>query len=182
MKYYSLALLFSLFLLGSCSTAYRNMQTPDDVYYSDGRPEGALVAESEPEYPSRMKCRDRRWRDINDDFGYGYDPYHYGYCHPYYYNPYYYPFPVFNYIPAPNSTPRYSNLAGYYNNTRTIVNTKTGETSILKSSEAYNNSNRDSRLIRSAGSGASGDSRIYSPSKTSSGSASGQPISRPSRN
>jgi hypothetical protein len=181
MKYSMQLLACLIVVMSSCTTAYRNMQTPDDVYFSDGRPEGILTENSEPEYSTRMKCRDRRWRDLNDDYGCHYDPYHYGYYYPYYYNPYYYPYPVFNFIPIPNSTPHYSNLGGY-NNTRTIVNVKTGQSSILKGADIFNNSNGGG-LIRSVinSAGSSGGGRTYSPTKGSS-TLGGQSIIRPSRN
>lgn len=187
MKYPLFSILFCSICLFSCTTAYRNMQTPDDVYYSTGRPDEGVIEDNTTEYQTRMKCRDRRWRDMDDDFGcgYGYDPYHYGYHTSYYYNPHYYPYPVFWYTPVINSTPRITNLGSYYNTTRTIVNTKTGESTTLKSTESYNNSNTNTRLIRSLGNSgnSSGGERTYSPSGGSSTSfPSGSSISRPSRN
>ena len=180
---YSLPLLVGVItMMASCTTAYRNMQTPDDVYYSDGRPEGLLTETREPEYPTRMKCRDRRWRDMNEDYGCHHDPYHYGYNYPYYYNPYYYPYPVFNYSPAPNNTPHYSNLNGY-NNTRTVINIKSGQSTILRGIDAFNNSNNGGliRSVLNATGSSGGGSRTYSPTKGSS-TLGGQSISRPTRN
>src|SRR6476660_3614723 len=93
--------------LASCHTAYKSGQTPDDLYYSPVKintseqdqqdKDDDRVTSSDPdETRIRMGTRDRRWRDMDRDYGCDctYDPYHYGYNNGYYYNPYYYRGPV----------------------------------------------------------------------------------------
>lgn len=113
------ALLFSALVaaLASCTTAYKNAQTPDDVYYSPAKEltiqdEVRKEEKSRPysrreeryydteEREIRMCAYDRRWRDMNDYYDYdyryrkSYDTYYsYGYNNcscGYNYSPYYY--------------------------------------------------------------------------------------------
>ena len=147
----------------SCSIAYKSGQTPDDVYYSPVR----MVDERDDtedevqrttdrrtdnyeEREIRMATRDRRWRDINDnyDYNYRYDPYRFGYNYGYYYNPYYYNQPVwlpgYVIVNPKNSTPRMTNLGSYNNSTLVTADPKSGQTRWVKSERSYNNSNSNS--------------------------------------
>lgn len=185
--------------LGSCSTAYKSGQTPDDVYFSpvrvveenkdrdeDRRDDRVDVEERE----IRMASRDRRWRDWDSDYDCRYDPYRYGYSYGYYYNPYYYPYPVYSgytFVNPKNTTPRTANLASYNPKTLVVSNPKTGETKWVNSSRPYNTSKQTSnngglvRRILTQSSGSSErntntnsrtDNRTYSPSSSNSGSSS----------
>jgi hypothetical protein len=181
--------------ISSCSTAYKNTQTPDDVYYSPTR----VVEENskqqqvkeEPkkldleEREIRMSAYDRRWRDFDDDYDYRYDPYKYGYSYGYYYNPYYCHYPVFitnMVISNPkNTVPRMTNLGSYSNASYGVSNTKYGSCGYMSSQQPYNNSNTSRYIIRRiltspadnnptrSGNG----TRSYTPSSGSSGSSSG---------
>lgn len=160
--------------IASCSTAYKSGQTPDDVYYSpvrgiderDNREDEVERSDNYEEREIRMATRDRRWRDINDDYDYRYDPYRYGYNYGYYYNPYYYNRPV--YIPGctiinpKNTTPRMTNLGSYNNNVLVVSDPKSGQTKWVKSNRSYNNSNNNGSFVR----------RILTPSSTNSSSGS----------
>ena len=208
--------------ISSCSTAYKSGQTPDDVYYSpvravDERETKEEVRRSDnrtdnyEEREIRMATRDRRWRDINDeyDYNYRYDPYRYGYNYGYYYNPYYYNRPVFlpgyTIVNPKNTTPRSTNLGSYKNPTLVVANNKTGETRWVPANRSYNNSNNTGSFIRrvitpsaTTNSGSnrnntnyeSNNTRTYTPSNNSSNSSSsgsssgssGAPVSRPFRN
>jgi hypothetical protein len=162
--------------IASCSTAYKSGQTPDDVYYSpvrgidekDNREDEEDRSDNYEEREIRMATRDRRWRDINDDYDYRYDPYRYGYNYGYYYNPYYYNRPV--YIPGctiinpKNTTPRMTNLGSYNNNTLVVSDPKSGQTKWVKSTRSYNNSNNNGSFVR----------RILTPSSTNSSAGSGR--------
>lgn len=197
--------------LGSCSTAYKSGQTPDDVYFSpvrtteekndreeDRRDETVNVEDRQ----IRMSTRDRRWRDWDDDYDCRYDPYRYGYSYGYYYNPYYYPYPVYSgytYVNPKNTTPRMTNLAGYNPKTLVVSNPKTGEVKWVNASKSYNNSNstrNNGGFVRKVlntvtdNSSNSNTNRTYNPSSSSSNSSSGSssgsrssgaPVSRPSR-
>lgn len=140
----------------SCSTAYKSGQTPDDVYYSPARAIEENSYRNEVDYRTdnyedraiRMQVIDRRWRYLDMDYDYRYDPYRYGYNYGYYYNPYYYNRPI--YLPGSlivnpkNNTPRMTSL-GSYNNTRLVSSdAKSGHTRWVNSREYINNSN-DSR-------------------------------------
>jgi hypothetical protein len=203
MKSISLLLLIFSFALLSCNSAFKSMQTPDDVYYSVPLQEGIVKVEPEKrsheENYIRMQSRHSTWRNMNNDYTDAYyDPYHYGYNYSYYYNPYYYSFPIFccntclSYSIPANSTPRMTNLGSYYNTSTKIVNSKTGQIQTFTFKDAYNNSNQSSKITRgnlfgnsSSYSGSNeGGGRSYSPSNPrSSGysSGSGSSISRPSR-
>jgi uncharacterized membrane protein YgcG len=161
--------------LTSCTTAYKSAQTPDDVYYSparvgeekqeDNKREQRQDTYTAEESRTRMTIRDRRWRDLNDeyDYSYRYSPYNYSYCnctcnnlYGYYYNPFYYPRPLFQttytYKPTLNSTPRTVNLNGYKNYAQAATyNPKTGSSTVNNNSRItrqrqYNNSNGESRV------------------------------------
>lgn len=94
--------------LGSCSTAYRSGQTPDDVYYSPARERDAYVqvdnrSDNQPDYGRnyrnyddrydsyddrwlRMRVRNRyRWSEFDD---YNWNDYRYNTWTSNYYNPY----------------------------------------------------------------------------------------------
>jgi hypothetical protein len=185
----------------SCNTAYKSGQTPDDVYFSPSRvieentkqeeQNDQATTESIENREIRMKVRDRRWRDLNNDYdcncSCNYHPYKYGYNYGYYYNPYYYPYPV--YMPGTisvnpkNYTPRMANLGGYNTVTTTqITNPKTGVSETVTRQRSYNNNNRsETREIFTPAT----NTRTYTPStsgsNSSSGSSSGRSISRPVR-
>lgn len=208
MKLNLFILAIAAFSLGSCSTAYKSGQTPDDVYFSPVRSvderesrDEVRTYDSRPdayeEREIRMSTRDRRWRDINDDYGYNYryDPYRYGYNYGYYYNPYYYNRPVFlpgyTIVNPKNTTPRTTNLGSYKNSTLEVANNKTGQTRWVPSSRSYNNNNSNNagsfirRVITPAASNNNNNSsrnntnyernntRTYTPSNNSSNSSSG---------
>ena len=191
-----LPILFSAAILGSCATAYKTGQTPDDVYYSPAK----FVEEKKQDRTEtkkadredieiRMCAYDRRWRSFDEDYSYISSPYHHYTCgcsnYSYYYNPYYNIWPVYTtkISPVVNTTPRMVNLNGYtgYNNTA-VANPKTGTGIIWVTPPGrYNNSNRSgfNNFIRQVFSGNSGsnsssssNTRTYSPSTTGSGSSS----------
>lgn len=191
--------------LGSCSTAYRSGQTPDDVYFSpvrvveerterDDRRDHTADTE---ERVIRMSSRDRRWRDWDDDYDCRYDPYRYGYSYGYYYNPYYYPYPVYSgykYVNPKNNTPRMGNLAAYNPKTLVVSDPKTGATKWNNTPKTYNSgSSNNGGFVRriltpSTDRTSSGNTnRTYNPSSGSSSSgssgtrSSGAPVSRPAR-
>lgn len=136
--------------LSSCSTVYKSVQTPDDVYYSPAPPHNDYVSTRTDENKNiyngqsdnvsdRRIINNRRWRRYHDyDYDYGYD---YGY-YPYGYYPYsYYPY---GYSPvyinpktgkaATINTPRKFNLGTYRNPgiippTTSVIDTKTAQPS-----------------------------------------------------
>jgi hypothetical protein len=197
-------LLFAIFatVFASCNTAYKSGQTPDDVYFSPARvveedtkkeeQKDQATTESIEDREIRMKIRDRRWRDLNNDYecncSCNYHPYKYGYSYGYYYNPYYYPYPVYlpntKYINPKNTAIRTTSLGGYNAvTTKTVVNPKTGQTEYIKTDRTYNNSNRNTTREVLTPSGSSSNNRTYTPStNTSSGNTSGgRSVSRPVR-
>ena len=103
--------------VSSCSTIYKNTQTPDDVYYSPARQQSDQVKtntdinESQPTYVSSedieiWSCiRDRRWRLYDSYDAYNY---RYGYGYSLYAKPGMYSVQNFN-------VPRKFNLAAYKN-------------------------------------------------------------------
>ena len=145
MKLTILLLSVSLAALSSCTTAYRTGQTPDDVYYSPGRPQEEYVRnekeeETRPRYDDQyyedrylqMKVRNRsRWSDLDDwyysDYRNRYNVYM-GCCFctnnysPYSYwntnyNPYYQNYAIIKYTRTPlYSKPRNFNLSTYNTN------------------------------------------------------------------
>ena len=125
MKTKSLLLVGLVVVLGSCSTAYRSGQTPDDVYYSPApaASESYIVTNNSNDrdsYSSRnAEERDIR-RGINDpryrstvtfDVGYGYNPFGYN---PFAYNSFgYNPYGYNSFGYNPYSFNNYGN--GFYN-------------------------------------------------------------------
>ena len=206
-----LLLIITVAVFSSCSTAYKSGQTPDDVYYSpvrftdenqDNTKQDEAKTVSAEEIEIRMCSRDRRWRDLDYNYGYQSSPYYYSNCscsnYGYYYNPYYHPWPVYNTkLPTLNSTPRKVNLNAYTGfNNNTVPDPKTGSSNginWIKPSARYNNSNRNSvgniiRSVLSSGnnnSSSSNSNRTYSPSsdnnKSSSGNNNSGTVSRPKR-
>ena len=149
----------------SCSTVYKSGQTPDDLYYSPVRAVEEKVEKKDEvrrdtrydNYEDRaivMSTRDRRWRELDDEYDYNcsYDPYRYGYNHGYYYNPYYYNRPVF--VPGyvivnpKNNTPRMTNLGSYNSSTLVVSDVKGGQSQWIRTNRAYNNSNNAGSFIR----------------------------------
>lgn len=195
-------------ILGSCSTAYKSGQTPDDVYYSpvkytDESQNRDRVEEKNDyrdDYTITMSIRDRRWRDFNDDYDYRNSPYHYCNCkcgnYGYYYNPSYHTWPVYigKVIPV-NTTPRMVNLDAYrgYNSGKTNNPKAASGVTWVEPSTRYNNSNNSSgntsrvRIVPSTSS-SSNETRTYSPSSgnstrgsSNSGSNSSGTVTRPKR-
>ncbi len=91
MKKHILYLIGVVMVFASCSTAYKNTQTPDDMYYSPSSEAGAKqVAASDDRYEQYMNTNDdqylrmrvanrSRWSSI-DDYDYWYDSrYDFGY-------------------------------------------------------------------------------------------------------
>ena len=87
MKTRILLLAISAAFLSSCGTMYKSGQTPDDVYYSPGREQAAVVnREEDPEtrrdnndaYTDdrylRMKSSNQRWSAFDDDYMYWNNP------------------------------------------------------------------------------------------------------------
>ena len=208
--------------IASCSTVYKSGQTPDDLYYSPVRAVEEKVEKKDEvrrdtrydNYEDRaivMSTRDRRWRDLDNDYDYNcsYDPYRYGYNYGYYYNPYYYNRPV--YLPGyvivnpKNNTPRMTNLGSYKSSTLVVSDIKGGPSQWVRTNKAYNNSNNAGSFIRRVITPAVGNlpglintnsrsysgennTRTYSPSSSSSsgssssgGSSSGGSVPRPAR-
>lgn len=202
---------FLLFILSaavfsSCSSSYRNGQTPDDVYYSpvkaveeDTRQEeeySRTTVHAAEDRQIRMSRYDRRWRDFDDDYNCRYDPYRYGYSYGYYYNPYYYPSPVYisgyPVINPKNTTPRMTSLGSYNYTNMVVVNPKSGPSQVIKSQRRYNNSNNSSyirRVITPSNNNNSynpsdNNTRSYTPSNSPSSGGnrgSGTPVTRPGR-
>ncbi|RYY40504.1 MAG: hypothetical protein EOO08_05070 [Chitinophagaceae bacterium] len=110
--------------VASCTTPYKSGQTPDDVYYSPGKPEREYVrvdeqrqerprAETREDRYLRMRVRNRdRWAQFDDYYS---DPYAYRYncwCESnprlawgYYYSPYSPYYHGYAYIPLRPATP-----------------------------------------------------------------------------
>lgn len=87
MKTRILLLAISAAFLSSCGTMYKSGQTPDDVYYSPGREQAAVVQTDEDpnknrkftdEYTDdrylRMKSSNQRWSAFDDDYMYWNNP------------------------------------------------------------------------------------------------------------
>ncbi len=166
MKQNFLLIVLAAVIFTSCSTSYRNGQTPDDVYYSptkvitenndrDNRDDyGGDDRIGYEERQIRMNAYDPRWRDLDRfyDYDYRYNPYSYGYNYGYYYNPYYYNSPV--YFPGvfvvnpKNNTPRMTSLGSYSNNGVEVVNTKANTRSNTGNYRTYNNSNSNNGTNR----------------------------------
>lgn len=102
MRYTFFILAAIVFSLGSCTTMYKSGQTPDDVYYSPGRPQEDYVNvesdrnnryQNDDYYSSdrylRMKSQSRnRWSSFDEDFYYWNNP---TWNNPYYFNSRYTP-------------------------------------------------------------------------------------------
>ena len=176
-------------LLTSCTAKYNITQTPDDVYYSPVRgisednDDNRTTTHRNSDYREiRMSRYDRRWYHVNNDYGYGYDPYHYGYNYGYYYNPYYYPLPVYLYnttsINPKNSPPRTTNLSSYTFHNTNPVKTGAGPVQLPKRGREYNNSNQTYTRESNSTSSGSSNSRTYQPSQGNStgGSTNSRPV------
>jgi hypothetical protein len=180
-----------IFSIAGCNNQYVVTQTPDDVYYSpvngQAKKKKKNTVYTQEERTFRMSRHSRRWRFFDDDFGYDYNPYHYGFNYGHYYNPYYYPMPVFsgfNIRNPKNTTPRMTNLNSYNFQEAYVPNPKyQAESGSTRSTRRYNNSNNPSsgntRTILSPG---SSDGRNYSPTKPNTVTPGSAPVSRPSRN
>jgi uncharacterized membrane protein YgcG len=120
MKLLAILLVSATIALSSCSSAYRTAQTPDDVYYSPGKPAGYATSSNDNngEYYNAnandqylmMKAQDpARWSAF-DDYGYDgfYSPYNsFGYGAGYYSA--FSPWITFGYW-----NPYYSYMSSYY--------------------------------------------------------------------
>lgn len=203
-----LLMILSAALLGSCSTAYKTGQTPDDVYYSPARYTAekntarSEITRTDPEeIEIRMCAHDRRWRNFYDDYSYTSSPYYNYTCgctnYSYYYNPYYNIWPVYtSMIVAVNTTPRKVNLNSYSAaNYPMVSNSKSGSgIRWVTPPGRYSNSNRSgfNNIVRQVinattggNSGSPNNTRTYTPSSSGStssgsGSSSGK-VSRPGR-
>lgn len=201
-----LLIALSVAAFSSCTTAYKNGQTPDDVYFSpvkvtDDNQQNDNRDEAKNESPEdkqiRMGIRDPRWRDLDDNnYDYRNSPYHYCTCNcsntGYYYNPSYHPWPIYLTKVAPvNTTPRMVNLNTYsgYNSNVTIDPKAGSGINWVKPSGQYNNSNNNTHrqtYTPSSSSSSSNNTRTYTPSSSSSSSSSNSSsnsgsVSRPKR-
>ena len=173
MKQQILHLAITALVLSSCTTAYKTGQTPDDVYFSQAKPQDEYVQVNREKdkyrynddyYDDRylrMKVQNRTRWDYLDDW-YAYD--RYGYRYNYYYGSYFNPYTSWNYyynpycpstvvavnskVPASQTSyekPRNFNLNSYTNNNYNTVNniTKGMSKSGSVSRPVYNNSNND---------------------------------------
>ena len=199
-------LILSVVLLASCSTTYRNGQTPDDLYYSKGKvklTENDRYEAKTNNYQDmqiRMQAYDYRWRtlDAQYDYDYGYNPYSYGYNYGYYYNPYYCPYPVYNngysFTTPKNATIRTTNLSAYNNTVLTNTPTKANPRGKAIVIRGYNNNNTQTTRntdyeprvyapsnSTSVGNNSNTSNTNSSSSSTPSSSSSGSSISRPGR-
>ncbi len=155
MKQQILLLAITTLIISSCTTAYKTGQTPDDVYFSQARPQDEYVRVNREDdryrYSTnddfyddrylRMKVQNRTRWDYLDDW-YSYDRYSYRYSN--YYGTYFNPYTSWNYFYNPycpntvvvvNSKiptsqisyekPRHFNLNSYTNNNYNTVNNVT---------------------------------------------------------
>lgn len=109
MKIKYLSLIGLIIAFGSCSTAYRSGQTPDDVYYSPAPEENTYVTTQSDQDRNSYNYRNDEEQEIRRGiqnpvyrnsitlglgYGYGYSPYSYypsyGFNNPYYGNDFYY--------------------------------------------------------------------------------------------
>jgi len=199
-----LLIALSVAAFSSCSTAYKSGQTPDDVYYSPVRLEDGdhdnddkkqdEVRNYAPEDNTiRMRIRDRRWRNFDEDYSYNNSPYHYCTCncnnYGYYYNPKYYPWPVYlTKVTPPNVPLRTVNLSAYsgYSNNAPVANPKAGTnvginwikpTYNTPGGNVFGNTRQTiapsgSNSSSSSSSSSSNNTRTYSPSTEKSSSSS----------
>ncbi len=173
-----LLIALSVASFSSCTTTYKNGQTPDDVYYSPVRPVEREQNNKQDDdqddandWSIRMGVRDYRWRNLDWDNDYRYNNYPYAssiyYNNHYFNNHYYYGTPVNykSYRPV-RSTPRTVNLNAYPRNTNsTSSNPKTGAPV-----RVYNNSNGKSglgntirQMLSGSGKSSSNNNRDYNP-------------------
>lgn len=173
MKQQILHLAITALVLSSCTTAYKTGQTPDDVYFSQAKPQDEYVQVNREKdkynynddyYDDRylrMKVQNRtRWDYLDDWYAYDRYGYRYNYVYGSYFNPYtswnYYYNPYFpntvlvvnSKVPASQTSyekPRNFNLNSYTNNNYNTVNniTKGMSKSGSVSRPVYNNSNND---------------------------------------
>jgi uncharacterized membrane protein YgcG len=174
-----LLLVLSAAILGSCTSAYKTGQTPDDVYYSPERYQDKYVNVKEDDNDRyqgdtyddqylRMKVHNRvMWSGLDDPYfyspGYSYIPYYnwYNSWNPYtswnyYYNPYY---PPVMYTPKTviaYNHPRIFNLNSYSPQSTNSTFTKGGLNN--------NNYNYGGKPVRIVG---------YTPSNNNSNSGAG---------
>jgi len=192
-----LALIFS-----SCTTAYKNSQTPDDVYYSPERPREEYVRTEtkkekhryeefyEEDRYLRMKVRNyRRWSEFDNDW-YSYSPYYsrYNFNNPWnsysYWNYYYNPYCRNNVIivnpkTAVNNRPRQYNLHIFDDpkvtskNPKASVGTYTPVSTSNQNHENYRGSGNNAGEFLRGMFGNSGSSSNSSGSTSSSSTSSG---------
>lgn len=176
MKQQILLLAIITLVLSSCTTAYKTGQTPDDVYFSQAKPQDEYVQvdrekdryryNSDEYYDDRylrMKVQNRTRWDYLDDW-YAYD--RYGYRYNYYYGTYFNPYTSWNYyynpycpstvvavnskVPSSQTSyekPRHFNLNSYTNNNYNTVNNITkGMTSSGTSSRPVYNNSNNNGL------------------------------------
>ena len=174
-----LLLVLSAAVLGSCTSAYKTGQTPDDVYYSPARQQDEYVNVKENDDPRyqgddeyyddqylRMKVHNRvMWNDLDDP--YFYNPrYSYSYYNswnwnnpwsPYtYWNYYYNPYCSYLVLPSKSSSasyyhPRIFNL-NTYNSNQLTNNNYTNPKRNSYNGNYYNNYNTSSnRPVRMVG-------------------------------
>lgn len=210
MKSY-LPILSLIVVFGSCTSAYKSGQTPDDVYYSPTRPQDEYVRVeknndrqyySDDEYRDdrylRMKIRNRRWSSLDDGYAYNY-----GYGYNYYpsaplgyynswnaatlWNYYYNPYCSYNNVIITNprspvyNKPRSFNLNVF---TNTPVNPTTNPKGYNAGSRTYSNSAPRNSNYNNSHTNAGGFLRnvFGSDNSSSSGSGNSKTYSSPSSN
>ncbi len=179
-----LLLVLSAIVLGSCTSAYKTGQTPDDVYFSpqrsqneyvdvkdnDNRYNGSDDQYYEDEY-LRMKVHNRLvWSQLDD---YYYSPgYNYGYYNSldwnnpwsgstywnYYYNPYCSPVFITSKTSMVYNHPRVFNLNTYTNNQTTSSNYSRSKNGSGTYNNGFNTYNRPVRMVGVGSSNNSGSS------------------------
>lgn len=195
-------------VFGSCTTAYKSGQTPDDVYYSPAQKKNEYnrIEEKEEERKKeepadyateddrylRMKVRNRdRWSYLDDYYR---DPYAYTYTRTYYYNDYcccnprtywnhyYNPYNT-RVVYVASKTPLYSKPRTYNLHVFDTPNSSTGSKSRTTTSRTYSNT-RDTRPATNTGNVLrdvfKGSAENNSSSNNSSGSSSNTKTSTPS--
>ena len=179
-----LLLVLSAAILGSCTSAYKTGQTPDDVYFSPERPQDKYVTvrdQDEDRYQGndyyddqylRMKVHNRMmWSELDDPYFYN-PAYSYTYSYynnwsnawnpytswNYYYNPYCSPVIYTTKTATAYNRPRVFNL-NTYNNSQTNSNYTKG--SILNNNN-YNYSGKPVRIVGYTPSNSSGNNNSSS--------------------
>lgn len=193
----------TLLIISSCTTAYKTGQTPDDVYFSQAKPQDEYVRVdrendkyryNDDYYDDRylrMKVQNRTRWDYLDDW-YSYDRYSYRFSN--YYGTYFNPYTSWNYYYNPYSPntvvvvnskvpgnqisyekPRHFNLNSYTNNNYNTVNNITkGMTGTGSASRpVYNNSNSKSLSNSIRDIFSNGNNNSYSPPSRSYNPSSG---------